>query len=558
MIQASLLFIICSSLTTLLMSLLIGHLSGGIALTGLILGLGIAFGFYEKDPLKNPPVWQKFILAIFFIMSSFQFLFLLYERNPTDLGIYTLNPNNIGDLPFHINMIRAFARGLEIWPQNPIFSFEVLKYPFGMNLFNAQFEALGVHLRTHLVVTGLFCLLLTFLSLYRWMGLWGVCAFFLSGGFASFSELIHGQAWLSDSSIAWKNLFLAVFVTQRGMLLAIPAGAYLLSEFYQDNAFSWRKKIALAVIWGALAFFHLHSFFILSLIIGILIVAKRSWQKSWPVAVAALLIALPFLAVSLAPSPSWVNPMKISWGWMLGEDENILVFLLKNFGTWLALMIVLLWISLRRKINRVVIFSSLLLTIVFFNFMLAPWKWDQIKILCWCYLLLNAVMYESIIKHMNWKLQLTTLFIVFYPGLVQIYSAMPAFSQRQAVRLFAKKELLSLGPLLKDINPNDRVFIAPRFDHPLFYFGQSVVMGYSGHIWSHGYSPAQLEDKIKSVLSETVNLARFRELEAKYILFSSYETESFGLSTISEQAMTSSEGQDGAWILVKVPLAQPQ
>lgn len=496
MIQAGLIFISVSSLATLVVSLLSGQMSVLASILGLAFGLVASYLFYDKE---SPS--KKILVSVIFIFCSFQFLYLFYEKNPTDLGFYTLNSNNRGDLPFHINMIKAFAGGLRFWPENPILVGETLKYPFGMNLFNAQFEIIGIPLQTHLVFVGLFCLILALFSLQKWMGAWGVMAFFFAG-----------------SGEHWKNLFLTVFVTQRGVLFALPAGAFLLSEMGNKNPPLLKKRLAMGVIWGSLGFFHLHNFFIVSILLAIVLLAKKNFKNYWPTLVTAFVIGLPFVLAALIPSENWKSPVRWDWGWMLGSNENFLFFLIKNFGIWLGFLPALIWVSVRMKKDRFLTMSAFAVSFLFFNLILAPWAWDQIKILMWCYLFLNALIFRNFVSQWSVRTQIIMALIVFFPGVVDVFKSLPGFQKGE--RLFRKSELSAYEETLKDVSPNERIFITPRYDHPLFYFGKSVVIGYAGHIWSHGYSPVKLEDKIKS-LQNSQDPARFHELGARFVLLDS-------------------------------------
>ena len=138
-----------SSLLAVLLSLIFGSLSPGIALFSLAAaGLGSAYASWQE--INRPKLnIQSLFFLLFLGLFSFQFTYLLYEIRFDELWLATINPNNRGDLPFHINMIRAFARGLEFWPDHLFLITERLRYPFGMNLFNAQFEILGISLSAH-------------------------------------------------------------------------------------------------------------------------------------------------------------------------------------------------------------------------------------------------------------------------------------------------------------------------------------------------------------------------------------------------------------------------
>jgi hypothetical protein len=124
-------------------------------------------------------------------MASLQFIFLIFIRKE---NLFLGNPNNLGDLPMHINNIKLFAHGLNFWPQNPEYSGQPLLYPFGIDLFNALFESLGFPTHLHLMLVGLFGLYLTLYYLFNLGQYWLVSAFFFSGGFFKFTKSF---SWIS-------------------------------------------------------------------------------------------------------------------------------------------------------------------------------------------------------------------------------------------------------------------------------------------------------------------------------------------------------------------------
>ena len=120
--------------------------------------------------------------------------------------------------------------------------FSKLRYPAGIDLFNALLCLVHVDLMRGLVWTGLLGSLATFYAFFRWGGTFGVAGFLFNGGIAGFQFLktlkfldYQGtQADIVHRPIAWKSIALSMFVTQRGWLYAIPAALILL--------WHWRKK----------------------------------------------------------------------------------------------------------------------------------------------------------------------------------------------------------------------------------------------------------------------------------------------------------------------------
>ena len=111
------------------------------------------------------------------------FCWLLYIDG-SELKIQS--PNNLGDLSLHITMIKNFASGVRLWPDNPIYAFSKLRYPAGIDLFNALLCLVHVDLMRGLVWTGLLGSLATFYAFFRWGGTFGVAGFLFNGGIAGF------------------------------------------------------------------------------------------------------------------------------------------------------------------------------------------------------------------------------------------------------------------------------------------------------------------------------------------------------------------------------------
>src|SRR6266487_3218430 len=184
-------------------------------------------------------VWFWAMAVCFAVFAVRSFCWLLYIDS-SELKIQS--PNNLGDLSLHLTLIKNFANGVALWPDNPIFVFSKLRYPAGIDLFNALLSLVHVDLLIGLVWVGLLASLAIFYGFYRWGGTFAVAGFLFNGGIAGFQFLktfkfLDYQGTAADIAhrpIAWKSIALSMLVTQRGWLYAIPAGLVLL--------WHWREK----------------------------------------------------------------------------------------------------------------------------------------------------------------------------------------------------------------------------------------------------------------------------------------------------------------------------
>lgn len=204
------------------------------------------------------------------------------------------SPNNLGDLSLHITLIRNFANGVALWPDNPIYVFSKLRYPAGMDLFNALLCLVHVDLTRGLVWAGLLASLATFYAFFRWAGAFGIAGFLFNGGTAGFQffETHEFLDYQGDKTIAWKSIALSMFVTQRGLLYAIPAGVLLLwhwrETFFRrgpvagvgdpgapSDSLERRGPLPFWVelsLYASMPLFHVHTFLALSIILFFLFI----------------------------------------------------------------------------------------------------------------------------------------------------------------------------------------------------------------------------------------------------------------------------------------------
>jgi hypothetical protein len=436
------------------------------------------------------------LLCGFIVFAGLEhFLYMLYYASH---GLRTLHLNNFGDLSLHIQYTRFLAGGAHFWPENPGFAGDLLRYPLGMDIYNALWETLGVPLDSHLFLAGLILTVAAASMLYRWMGWWGIGAFFLNGGLANWVSLRTGHLFDLQNALAWKSFFLSLWITQRGFLFAIPAGVYVARMITEtilgERTLRREEKVLCAVLWASLAWFHLHTFFILTLTFGILMVLywkpRLIFETAMP-AVAAGFVFVLFSTKGLARA----GVLHLRPGWTAGQ-ENLLWFWLMNLGPWLAFTAVSLWHVFRKPFERLrwVAVSSFVLFIVFTVVMVAPWDWDNIKVLIWPYLFLAWIAWRTWVRRLPAWAALAIGLFAFVSGTVSVVSSLPG--SNPGVELYRASELWEAKAALADLPADAVLAVAPDPNHPAMYWGARVAMGYTGHLWSHGIDSAARENRL--------------------------------------------------------------
>jgi hypothetical protein len=206
--------------------------------------------------MRYRTVWFWAVAICFAVFALRSFIWLLYIDG-SDLKIQS--PNNLGDLSLHLTLVKTFANGVPLWPDNPIFAGSKLRYPAGIDMFNGLLSLVHIDMLAGLVWVGLLASLAIFWGFYRWGGTFAVAGFLFNGGIAGFQfvktfkflDYQGAAADIAKKPIAWKSIALSMLVTQRGWLYAIPAGLVLLwhwrERFFSQSPAATADSPAVAV-----------------------------------------------------------------------------------------------------------------------------------------------------------------------------------------------------------------------------------------------------------------------------------------------------------------------
>ena len=325
---AAILYAVSSSvLLAIVLGLVAGGLSAPIASISLAAGAIVAAFSFWRDRLNVPEyrklnAWEWSAIVLFSLFALRAFLWLVF---PAGDEIKVLSPNNLGDLSLHLTYIHQLANGGPFWPDNPIVAGTKLTYPLGVDLFNSLLLLIGADPLRSLIWVGLVACVLVGIALWRWGGAFALAGFLCNGGLAGFVFFRTGELLDYQAELAWKSLPLALLVTQRGLLFALPAGLLLLT--------SWRTRYFAAdrgwklPFWGELLLyasmpvFHLHTFLFLSIVLLAWFIVRAQARLALAKFVGAALLpasALVFLVTGFLQGPSVIGK---HLGWMQKQPE---------------------------------------------------------------------------------------------------------------------------------------------------------------------------------------------------------------------------------------------
>ncbi|MBC7856361.1 MAG: hypothetical protein IAF94_23265, partial [Pirellulaceae bacterium] len=402
--------------------------------------------------------------------------------------------NNLGDLALHLTYIEHLAKGAQFWPDNPIFAGERLHYPLGVDLLNGLLTLAGLDVVRGLIWVGLLGSLMTGYLLWRWGGGFTLAGFLWNGGLAGFA-VWQGGLYDYQAELAWKSLPLSMLVTQRGLLYALPAGLLLLWQWrrrWLENAGPIMPRWVEVLLYATLPLFHLHTFLFLSLLLGCWgIWPNFPFRRDVIVTVALAFIPASLLVWLVSGGPGATSGLHFRPGWMQG-DQNFFAFWMLNFGGWLVLAAALLWRLARDRDSAAwkLVGPACGIFLLCCFVMFSHWPWDNTKLMIWSYLIALPFL-GRLIEPWVWPTRALACVCLFTSGSISIMAGMSGSGHTLASR----SELAKVRVATADLSPNATFAAEPTYNHPLLLIGHKLVLGYDGHLWSHGidYRPRQQE-----------------------------------------------------------------
>jgi hypothetical protein len=497
-------------------------------------------------------------------------------------GIYTGFTNNLGDLPLHLQVINSLVHGQNIPPEDPTFAGVRFAYPFMVDFLAAMLVRSGAgvigamwleNMLLALALVGLPHYWTLLLTRNRAAGLIAPLLVLFSGGLGwwlLFSDVHSGAgsssllAGLShdytilpgaDSLLRWGNSLTTLFVPQRSILFGIPLGILIFIQWWRSVSSSsdapapptasaeaskpernrpavWsaatksdaRRMLAAGICAGLLPLIHAHTFLVVMAVAACLAVIFRSLWRGW------LLFFAPAIALSL-PELLWlrggVNAHSFL-GWQPGWDHgshNVLWFWFVNAGPFLlALIAALLWprgeLALPRSLVK--FYLPFLFCFIVPNLVrLAPWVWDNIKVLFLWYIasapLVALLLARWWAQRSRWRwLAPLALASMVLAGALDVWRVISGTTE---LREFDRPGMAIAQVISAQAGPQAVVLHAPTYNTPVFLTGRRSLLGYPGWIWSRGLDYSQREADIRRIYSGDPDApALLRQYGVDYLL----------------------------------------
>src|SRR5215212_3635 len=477
-------------------------------------------------------------------------------------GLSTGLLNNFGDLPFHLSVITSFAFGNNFPPEDPTYAGVRFTYPFISDFVSAVFVKCGADLRESMFIEN-YILGLAFVGLlHRWglvmlrdrlAAILTPLIVLLNGGmgwillyekagsnegglFGALMDLPPSFTVIPETTWRWGNAVSALLVPQRGFLMGLPLAVIAFTQWWiatdktrpqqtpettkktraaakQKSApqpqsrlsLNTRRMIAAGVAAGLLPLVHAHSFVVVMAMAGCLALLQIRWREWFAFFAVASVIAIPQLLWSTMHSAVDAGSF-FAWeiGWDHGQ-ENPVFFWFKNTGFFIPLVLVAILIKQGSYVvpRRLLLFYlPFSLCFIVPNFVkMAPWIWDNIKVLYYWWLA-SAPLVALLLARLWQQGRIRRIIAAVLFVCITLAGALDVagIAFRSVKYQVFDADGLRFAELVKaQTAPRSLIIHAPVHNTPVFLTGRRSLMGYPGHIWTHGLQFVQRESEIKRV-----------------------------------------------------------
>lgn len=480
-------------------------LHGVTGWVSLIAGIAVVVAAFVATPRSAGPrpktFWDWVMIVVFAVASARAFLWLLYQEGDS---WKVLSPNNLGDLALHISFINWFAATPEWWPSSPILAGDTLRYPPGSDLFNALLLCVGVPVTSGLIWCGVIGAALAGYALWRWGGAVALAAFLFNGGLAGFMVVRFGWGADPDAAMDWKNLFLTLFVTQRGFLFALPAGLLLLATWRTESFGSPARKLMplplQVLLLCSMPLFSIHTaLFLGATMVGLFLLVPSSRRGisllgllAWPA-----MAFFGWLVSSGCGGPSAVHALGVAPGWMA---DGTIRFWIWNFGIALPLALLLCGVLARKggdREARAFVWPAAVVFALCMVVRFAPWPWDNMKLMLWSWLVVAPYLWSVLFEKRPLFLRIAAVILLFGSGAITLAAGLDS---RHGYEMVKPSDLHKAAATLKGLPAGEVIACAPEYNQPALMLGHPVVCGYEGHLWSHGLDYKKRWEILESIM----------------------------------------------------------
>jgi hypothetical protein len=251
---------------------------------------------------------------------------------------------------------------------------------------------------------------------------------------------------------------------------------------------------------------------------------------------------------------------------VLERFPDVVWFWFKNTGLFIPLIVIsIFWRNKKRLVSRPLLYFYLPFTLCFFipNVVkLAPWVWDNIKVLYYWWLA-SAPLVALLLVGLWRQGKMRRVVAVGLFGCVILAGSLDVASiilKSRKYQIFDRAGIEFAEIVKRETIPRELIIHAPVHNHPVFLTGRRSLMGYPGHIWTHGLEFVERESEIRRFYGGSTDAS---QVQQKYGITSAVVGPlEHNFTNVNDQFFTRfpTLGAAGEYRLYKVaqPKAEPQ
>jgi hypothetical protein len=189
---------------------------------------------------------------------------------------------------------------------------------------------------------------------------------------------------------------------------------------------------------------------------------------------------------------------------------------------------------------------------------LAPWEWDNLKVIIWAYLIILPFLWTDLIVHWPIPLRVGICVLLFASGFITLFGGLAA--GKTGFGIADRYELDNVGQVLRRLPADARFAGHPIWGSPILLQGRKMVLGYPGHLWTQGFDFGKTNDKLTALMMGAPNYKELaRELHARYLYWGRDEKTNYAASKRpwEREATNVGSGDWGAFYDLETPRIQP-
>jgi hypothetical protein len=467
-------------------------------------------------------------------------------------GLFIGNVNNLGDLPYHVQISASFAYGDNFPPQNPVFSGSGFSYHYIADFLAAIYVAAGASLVQGMLILNVALGASLLVLVHRWtrtltgsavaarlapllLAFSGGLGWVLlldqarTGGHGLVGAFNSGDRYTiqPDGLLRFGNAVTTLLIPQRGLLLGMGLAVIVFTLLWRQlgdaapgkdrparatGLVQWppggSRMLVAGVLTGILPIVHAHTFAVVFGTAFLLGVCFAQWRegrwRAWVVYVASTIaLALPILAWTARGSQASLSSFfGVELWWDHGTADPIW-FWFTNTGAFIPILVAAFaWRGEGRLPRRLLLYTlPFLAWFVVPNVLrLAPWLWDNIKVLSYWWL--GCVPVVALVLARLWERQgaakvaaVALAFVLMAAGALDIVRAAvgPSFQEFD-------RDGITFAEMIREKTPPTAVILTePTYNTAVFLTGRRVFMGYAGFLWANGLPYVEREQEVHAI-----------------------------------------------------------